>query len=140
MANQLNTLLGLAGFTIQGDFGPVTTYTKRSIKKRGGKRGQHTKVFFPKIWLADPTSQLQQQHRDRIRSAARVWKLLCPCFRKRWERATKKLALHLNGYNLFCFWFLTGDDDKIATIERQSKIQLQPIFFASDYRCATCKD
>lgn len=123
------SLLALAGFKIQGDFGPITTYTNTK-----------NKVFFPKIWLSDPTSELQKQHRDRIRSAARLWKLLCPCMRWRWEQATLRLRLHLNGYNLWTFWVMTGDSPKIHTIERNSQLTLLPPIFKSDYGCTTCQN
>ncbi len=129
MAKVNQTLLQVACFKIQGDFGPLSTYTNR--------RG---KVFFPKIWLSDPTSPDQQSHRDRIRSAAKMWQLLCPCMRYRWEAATKKPRLHLNGYNLWCYWFLTGDSDKIHTIERQSGRTLLPPIFQTDYLCSTCSN
>jgi len=127
MATRTNALLQLAALKIQGDFGPITAY-----------QNKNKKVFFPKIWLSDPASQLQIQHRDRIRSAARLWKLLCPCMRYRWEHATLDLKLHLNGYNLWTFWALTGQSEIIHTIERQSGRTLLPPIFATDYLCAGC--
>ena len=129
MATSDYSLLQLTCLKIQGDFGPITTYTNKK-----------NKVFFPKIWLSDPTSELQKQHRDRIRSAASLWQLLCPCMRWRWERATKKLRLHLNGYNLWTFWVMTGDSDKIKTIERNSKLTLLPPIFRTDYQCTGCQN
>jgi hypothetical protein len=127
MARTTNSLLDIAGFTIQGDFGPITTYTNK-----------RKKVYFPKIWLSDPTSPAQQAHRDRIRTAARLWQNLCPCQRGRWELATQRCHCHLNGYNLWTFWWLTQDDDKIATIERNSRLTLLPPMWKTDYRCPTC--
>ena len=70
-------------FKAQGDLGPLTSYTN--------KRGI---VTFLKAWLRDPASPKQIAHRDRVREAARVWKLLCPGCRRRWKSPAKKPALN----------------------------------------------
>jgi len=127
MAKTTIDLLQFAALKIQGDVGPISCYTNRLRK-----------VFFPKIWLSDPESLKQKNHRNRVKLAARLWKLLCPCMRERWELATLELKLHLNGYNLWTFWTMTGDADKIRTIERQSGRTLLPPIFKSDYLCSTC--
>lgn len=117
-------------FTCQGDVGTLTTYTsKQEI------------IVFLKAWLSDPTSPRQQEHRDRIRCAARMWNLLCPCAKERWERATQSPRLMITGFSLWTMWFLTQRDDLIRTIERQSGVPLLPPIYSTDSLCgAGCDD
>lgn len=112
-------------FKAQGDVGPLTSYTN--------KRGI---VCFLKAWLRDPASRKQIAHRDRVREAARLWQLLCPGCKRRWEIASKKAGTQLNGYNLFVHWVMTGEDSNIEAIERQSGHTLLPPIFADDSLCS----
>jgi hypothetical protein len=81
-------------------------------------------VLFPKIWLSDPTSTRQLNHRNRIRRAARDWKLLPTHERNNWLTAARRLSLRTNGYALWTYWHLTQNRPPIETIERQSGIVL----------------
>jgi hypothetical protein len=112
-------------FKAQGDVGPLTCYTNKERI-----------VMFLKAWLRDPASQRQIAHRDRIREAARIWKLLCPGSRKRWEYASKKASTRINGYNMFVHWIMTGVDSQIEAVELQSGHQLLPLCFADDTCCS----
>lgn len=102
------------GFNTQGDLGPYTFYTD--------KRGQL--IFFLKAPPTKPPSIFQTRQRDRFRATAAVWNALPGQTRLDWETATKRLSLTLTGYNLFTFWFLTGERNVIRTIERQSNLTL----------------
>ena len=105
------------GFQVQGDIGPITYYTQF-------KAGKKTIVAFAKVWLSDPTTLRQLNHRNRVRAAAAAWKLLTPQVKADWQRACRKLSLRVNGYALWTFWHMIQDRSTIATIERQSGIQL----------------
>lgn len=112
-------------FKAQGDVGPLTSYTnKKQI------------VVFLKAWLRDPASPKQIAHRNRVREAARTWKLLCPGCRRRWEIASRKAGTKLNGYNLWVHWIMTGEDTQIEAIERQASHTLLPPIFATDSLCS----
>lgn len=97
-------------FKCQGDVGPLTSYTN--------KRGI---VMFLKAWLRDPASPKQIAHRDRIRAAARNWKAAPISTKQAYERATKKLSLYINGYNMWVCMSMNRDARAaMPTIERQS--------------------
>ena len=123
----LNPTMILQGMCLkaQGDLGPLTCYTNR-----------RQIVVFLKAWLRDPASQKQIAHRDRIRECARVWKLLCPGCRRRWEIASKKAGTKLNGYNLWVHWLMNGNDTQIEAVERQAGHTLLPPIFADDSLCS----
>ena len=125
MASTFKQLVGLLGFESRGDIGPLTTYTN------------HTQtVIFLKAWLSDKASPRQIAHRDRLREAARLWHLLCPGQRRRWEIVSRKAGTHLNGYNLWVHWVMTGEDGPIETISRQAGHQLLPPIWADDTLCS----
>ena len=105
------------GFQCQGDIGPMTYYTQF-------KAGKKTIVGFAKVWLSDPTTLRQLNHRNRIRAAAAAWQRLTPTARLDWQRAARKCKLRLNGYALWTYWNMTQDRPTITTIERQSHIPL----------------
>lgn len=110
-----NILQGIC-FKAQGDIGPLTCYTN--------KRGI---VMFLKAWLRDPASPKQIAHRNRIRAAAATWKLATPSTRAAYERATKKLSLYLNGYNVWVASSMTqGARSALPTLERQTGLTLPP--------------
>lgn len=101
-------------FKCQGDVGPLTSYTN--------KRGI---VMFLKAWLRDPASPKQIAHRDRIRACAANWKAAPKSTRDAYERATKKLSLYINGYNLWVCASMNQDGRSvIPTLERQTGLTL----------------
>lgn len=102
------------GFAPTGDCGPFTYYRK--------SRG--TIVFFPRSPPKEPPTDRQIAQRNRFRAAAIAWRLLDPQCRRNWEQATKLLSLKLNGFNLFVWYYTKGDDQTLATIERQSGLDL----------------
>ena len=111
---QMGSCLGISA---QGDLGPMTCYTQR-------KAGKRSIVMFAKIWLSDPTTVNQLNHRNRIRQAAIAWRLLPEIERKNWQRAAAKLSLKLNGVALWTYWHMLRQRSKIETIEHQSGITL----------------
>lgn len=116
MIDQMRTLLAEISFKIQGDCGPLSTYTN-----------QNGKVIFLKAWLRDPASPAQIAHRDKIRLAGRTWKMLQPSTRENWELVTKRLSLKINGYNLWVSYVLeTTTRSDLETLTRQSGIPLWP--------------
>lgn len=117
MALSVINLAPILGLQVQGDLGPITMYTQR-------KAGRRSIVAFPKIWLSDPTSIKQLNHRNRIRNAAAAWMNLSPTQKLNWKLAARKLSLRTNGYATFVTFHMTQDHDFVRTIERQSGITL----------------
>lgn len=114
MAQNGGFILQSICFKAQGDVGPLTSYTN--------KRGI---VMFLKAWLRDPASPKQIAHRDRIRACAANWKAAPKTTRENYERATKKLSLYLNGYNLWvCASMNLDGRSAIPTLERQTGVTL----------------
>lgn len=114
MAKPGHFILQSICFKSQGDVGPLTSYTN--------KRGI---VMFLKAWLRDPASEKQIAHRDRIRACAKNWKAAPKTTRQAYERATKKLSLYINGYNLWvCASMNQTGRSAIATLERQTGLAL----------------
>jgi hypothetical protein len=106
----------LWGWRPQGDLAGYTFYTTR----RGAT------IFYPQAPPKDPPSAIQKIYRDRIRAAAKTWQALPPAQRVAYERATKKLALRITGYNLWCYVSLTRDTAALTTIATQSGLSLTP--------------
>lgn len=107
----------ILGLQVQGDLGPMTCYTQKHKHRR-------SVVLFPKIWLSDPTTIKQRNHRDRVRQAATAWHALPPNERRNWLQAAKRLSLRANGYALWTYWHMIQLRAPIETIERQSGITL----------------
>jgi len=105
------------GLQVSGDIGPMTCYTQL-------KSGHRSIVLYPKIWLSDPSSLRQVNHRNRVRTAANNWQRLQPADRMNWTRMAKKLSLRCNGYAVWVRWQLNKDRSEILTLQRQSNIQL----------------
>lgn len=114
MAQFRTDLLWTLGFAIQGDLGPLTTYTNR----RGNL------VYFDKAPPLNPPSQLQEIIKNRFKQTATAWRALTEQKRKDWQTAADKSYANVTGYNLFTYWTLTMRKTDIQTIERQSGIQL----------------
>jgi hypothetical protein len=110
-------LAPVLGLQVQGDLGPVTMYTQF-------KAGRRSIVAFAKIWLSDPTTLKQLNHRNRIRAAAADWQLLNNEERRIWQLAARNLGLRTNGYSTWVWWHMLRDRSSLNTIMRQSGIQL----------------
>ena len=110
-------LAPILGLQVQGDLGPMTCYTQK-------KKHVRSIVLFPKIWLSDPTTIKQLNHRNRVRAAAAAWKALPASERANWLAAARRLSLRANGYALWTYWHMTQNRAPIETIERQSNIIL----------------
>jgi len=116
MAANSQFLLSKICFKIQGDCGPLTTYTNRNGI-----------VVFLKAWLRDPASPKQIAHRNRLRAAAKNWNAAPPTTRHNYERATKTLSLYLNGYNVWVAATMTQQARAaLPTLERQAHTTLTP--------------
>jgi len=115
MAHQTaHSLFTIFGWTMWGDFGPVTIYRNRKGKV----------VSYAKTWPKDPDSRLQQYQRDRFRAAAAAWQMLPPETHAQWDLACHRGSLCLNGYALFVHYHTTGDQRAIETLERQTHTTL----------------
>ena len=109
-------LISNLAFKCQGDIGELTTYTNRNGI-----------VVFLKAWLRDPASIKQIAHRNRIRAAAFNWKNTTPANRRAYERASKRLSLYLNGYNIWVSASMNPDArSALPTLERQAHVTLIP--------------
>lgn len=110
MLQPSSRLLSFLGTVAWGDLGPLTLYRSR----------RHRIVSFLKPQLEGPGSDAQTAHRNKFRIAKDAWNALDPETRAKWQKACTTLSLPLTGYNLWIFWKLTGSDDIITTIQRQS--------------------
>jgi len=107
----------IAGFSITGDFGPYTWYT----------RANGAKVAFPRNYLdGKEATPARVAQRDKWRAAATDWNRLTSAERARWANAVRKLSLPITGYNLWVYWHVQKDDATVHTIENQSGFQLLP--------------
>jgi len=106
--------LKFLGMNPTGDLGPLTAYTSR----------RHGNVWFTKSPPLEPASDWQRRQRDRFRLAAKAWRALDEKTRQRWHRACRLAGLYIHGYNLWIWWQLVRRRATLATIERQSGIQL----------------
>lgn len=102
----------LFGWNIQGDLGPVTTYTSR--------RGRL--VLFPRSPPLTPPSPGQAAMRDIWRAAAQLWRLLPPEKRQAWMQLAQIAKLRMHGYALWTYYVRTADDATIETLQRTSGI------------------
>lgn len=109
-------LLNLLGFGPTGDLGPLTGYTS--------KRGKG--VWYLKAPPKTPASPWQLRVRNKFRTIAGFWAQLTAAQRNDWAAAGKAAGLNITGYNLFVWYQHTLDAATIATIERQSGINLLP--------------
>jgi hypothetical protein len=117
MAHQtLDHLFTCLGFVIWGDLGPTTIY--RNHKGRV--------VFFEKTWPHKPPSPEQIVQRARFTEAAAAWQELTFLAKCRWALAVRKASLCMTGYNLFVYWYTSGDEASIRTLERQTRTTLLP--------------
>lgn len=109
-----NLLLGLAGFNVTGDVGPLTVYRSR----------RRALVFYPRMPALNPPSTLQLIQRNRWTTAAILWRAALPATRADWEAAAQKARLMCTGYNLWVYHQCTGDDATLRTITRNTGIGL----------------
>lgn len=106
----------LWGIVISGDFGDLSMF-----------RGHQCQVIvYAKTWPDRPPSAEQLAHRALYKAAADAWRLLTPDAREQWHLAARRASLTMHGYNLWLHWKLTGDDQTIATLERQTNTTLLP--------------
>jgi len=107
-------LFHLMGMVAWGDIGPFTMY-----KNKNGKV-----VVFLKTIPGKPASELQTHYRNRFAAGCILWQMLSPSERDDWNLATSRLSIPLTGHNLFLSFILRPDDQALATINRQSGIDL----------------
>lgn len=98
--------LSLMGLNIQGDIGPWTCY--RSRHKRF--------VMFLKAPPKQPPSLYQRLNHDRWKAAAEFWRHLTDSARSSWRQLAVAARLRITGYNLFVYWFVTGDRAAVDTL------------------------
>jgi alpha-ketoglutarate-dependent taurine dioxygenase len=106
----------LLGWNVQGDLADWTFY----------ETSAGAIVAFPKAPPKSPPSNWQKIQRGRFSAAALAWQTLPHETRNAWERATLRLSLGLNGYNLWVYWHVKRDTPAIRTIECLSGEELLP--------------
>lgn len=106
--------LQLLGFDLTGDIGGLTAYTTN--------RGRA--VLYPRASPLNPPTDAQQLQRDRLTEAANEYAQLDPATKENWQQAARRASLRITGYNLWCYWWLTRDTPIIATVSKQSGIDL----------------
>ncbi len=117
MAQQAPTrLFNVLGFAIWGDLHPLTMY----------KSHRGNMIWFAKTWPKKPPSPLQLNQREAFRDAVDAWNQLPANARNQWRTAAARASLCATGFNLWMHWQLTGDDQAIATLERQTGTTLLP--------------
>lgn len=114
MKTSHRNLVRFLGFVPTGDLGPWTIYT---AKDRGV-------VVFDRAPPKVPPSPKQQYRQAQFAYAARQWRRLPPETRDAWTRAARKANLRITPLNLWMHWQIKRDRAIIATIERQTGIQL----------------
>jgi len=110
------TLLSYFGLRPTGDFGPWTFYTNK----------QGIPVWFLKAPPTKPPTGRQRYLQVRMRDIANAWIRQTEQTKINWEKASKRAGLGMTGYNLWQWWFWIRDRKKLATVERQSGIDLLP--------------
>ena len=116
MAHAPRKLLNFLSMSTQGDLGALTLYTSQRQKL----------VIFPRAPPLMPPSLEQSLQRQKFVTASIGWNTLTSAEKLRWKRAVSIANLRITGYNLWCYWSLTNDQQTIATIERQTGISLLP--------------
>lgn len=106
--------LALLGFNLTGDFGGLTCYTTEKGKV----------VMFPRAPPLNPPSDAQQLQRDRLTEAAHEWAQFSLATQQKWQQAARRASLRITGYNLFVYWWMSGDTAIIATIDNQTGLDL----------------
>lgn len=109
-------LLSFLGIVLWGDFGPTTLY-----RNKNGKL-----VAFQKTFPKKAPSAAQLLQRQLFIDAATAWQQLTTTQQAQWELATKRTSLRMTGYDLFVHNHITGDDDAIRAVARQSATTLLP--------------
>lgn len=102
----------MIGWNIQGDLGPITTYTSR--------RGRL--VLFPRSPPLAPPSPGQAAMRDVWRAAAQLWRLMAPNQRNAWMQLAQRAKLRMHGYALWVYYVRTADRATIETLQRTTGI------------------
>ncbi|MEE9602967.1 MAG: hypothetical protein V3V75_06670 [Thermoguttaceae bacterium] len=104
----------LFGLRPTGDLGPWTFYFSQ----------RNATVVFLRAPPLQPPSELQRHQRNKFRLVAYVWRDLGLAAQSNWAAAAERAHLSITGYNLFVWYQLTQNRNALATIERQSGINL----------------
>jgi hypothetical protein len=116
MAQTIKKYLPFMGFLAWGDLAGLTMYVNR----------RRNLVVYPKSPPDKPPSAAQTVYRNMMRNAAAEWKNWDSPLKANWDRACRRLSLKLHGFDLWVYWYFKCDRPTIATIERQSNLQLLP--------------
>lgn len=106
--------LQLLGFDLTGDIGGLTAYTTNKGRT----------VMYPRASPLNPPTAAQQAQRDIFTDAAREYSELPQATRDLWQRAARKASLRITGYNLWVYWYTSGDTAAIETVSKQTGIDL----------------
>ena len=103
-------LVSLFGLNIQGDFGGMTCY----------RSARHRFTWFASTTPKVPASIVQTMQRAKWRAMAHVWRSMPLTDRAAWTAAAAAAHIRISGYNLWMHCATTGDEDILATINRQT--------------------
>lgn len=108
--------LGMLGFQVTGDVGPLTVYTSSRGKK----------VWFPRSPPLTPASPEQRRTRDRFSQAWYFWSSEPDQVRAAWRAVARRASLSCWGGNLYVSLALKPDAAAVATLARQTGIAISP--------------
>jgi hypothetical protein len=110
----IRDLFHMFGFVQWGDFADLTMYRNRKGKV----------VVFNKTWPEILPQEAIAAQKAKFKTASLAWQALSAVTRAKWEAVTKRLSLSMTGYNLWMSWQLKPDPAAMATLQRQSGIDL----------------
>jgi len=105
MKTGTDKILTLLGFKVQGDLGPITCYTSKRNKV----------VWYLKAPPKEPPSEHQIANRLAFANYANCWNEINADQKKIWNTIAERAHLRISGFNLFMYFYLTGDEQAIRT-------------------------
>jgi len=112
MAHEISSLVKFIALNIQGDVGPITTYTSQRGKV----------VTFPRMPPLNPPTPIQEIIRARFQNAAIQWRALTANQRAQWNVLADRCNLGITGWNLFTHFACTGNFDGLRPLELRAQI------------------
>jgi len=106
----------LLGLSVQGDVGDVTIYSDKYNRK----------IVYPKAPPKEPASAAQINRRNRFRAAMYNWMLESREIRQAWTDAVRSSGCAITPTGLWVSVSLLHNTGALATISRQTGIELEP--------------
>lgn len=104
----------LLGLRTTGDIGQYTLYTNR----------KGSLVVFLKTRPRVPFTNRQLSNMRRFTAIAATWRAMPDAQRQKWRDATRLANLRITPYNLYVYAMMTPSENVLATISRQTGIDL----------------